>query len=405
MSRKLKFVLTLSVLVMVLSGCLGKTEINDLGIVMAVGIDKGEKEGTVQVTAQIVRPADARGSTGAPSGQTGEPIWSIAASGDSIFDAIRHLGRISSRRIYWAHNFAVVINEDLAKEGINDIIDFFTRNHQLRMQTLVMVTPDPASEVVSTMTGIEVIPGSAINDLFLYNNVTAAAPQTQIIDLQKSYLNETTQPVLARVSLNKHGISNKKPTAEPTMKQIELDGAGVFKGDKLIGTVSAEDTMGLLFFLENAKSAAVVTSCPSNKDQNMTIELKTENFNVTPTYKNNQIGFDVKLKSVVQLVEAGCPFSIAREQQVKQIEKQAEEKLKEKIEKILQLSQDEYKADFLELGEIFKNRYPAEWKTLVTKWEGEFPKATANIQVDVKLTSSALLFLPTKPKNEEEDKQ
>ena len=405
MRRKFKFVLTLSILVMVLSGCMGKTEINDLGIVMAVGLDKGEKEGTIQITAQIVRPADARGSTGAPSGQTGEPIWSISASGDSIFDAIRNLGRISSRRIYWAHNFAVVINEDLAKEGINDIIDFFTRNHQLRMQTLVMVTPDPASEVVSTLTGIEVIPGQAINDLFLYNNVTAAAPKTQIIGLQKSYLNESTEAVLARISLAKHGISNKKPTAEPTMNQIELNGTGVFKGDKLIGTVSAEDTMGLLFFLENAKSAAVVTSCPSNKDQNMTIELKTENFQVTPTYKSNQVGFDVNLKSEVQLVEAGCPFSIAREQQVQQIEKQIEANLKGKIEKILQLAQEEYKVDFLELGETFKNRYPAEWKKIVSNWEDEFPEAKTNIKVDVKLTSSALLFLPTKPKNEEEDKQ
>lgn len=404
MSR-IKLFLILMGMLSLLSGCLGKTEINDLGIVMAVGLDKGEKEGTIQITAQIVRPADARGSTGAPSGQTGEPIWSITASGDSIFDAIRHLGSSASRRIYWAHNFAVVINEDLAKEGINDIIDFFTRNHQLRMQTLVMVTPDPASEVVSTITGIEVIPGQAINDLFLYNNFTASAPQTQIIDLQKSYLNETTQPVLARVSLNKHGISNKKPTAEPTINQIELDGAGVFKGDKMIGKVSAEDTMGLLFFLENAKSAAVVTSCPSNKDQSMTVELKTENFHVTPTYKNNQVGFNVKLKSAVQLVEAGCPFSIAKEQQVQQIEEQIENKLKEKIDKTLQLAQEEYKVDFLELGEIFKNRYPAEWKKIVSKWDEEFPNAKVNTQVDVKLTSSSLLYLPTKPKNEEEDTQ
>ena len=402
MRKKVKLILILSVLVTLLSGCLGKTEINDLGIVMAVGLDKGKEDGTITVTAQIVRPADARGSTGAPSGQTGEPIWSISASGDSIFEAMRHLGRHSSRRIYWAHNYAVVISEDLAKEGISEIIDFFTRNHQLRMQTLVAVTPDPASEVVSTMTGIEVVPGQAINDLFLFNSLTAAAPQSEIIDLQKTYLNESSQPVLARISLGKHGISNKEPTAEPTMKQIELAGAGVFKNGKLVGTVKPEDTMGLLFFIENAKSAAVVTPCPDNPKQSMSVELKTENFHVTPTYKNNQVGFDTKLKAVVQLVEAGCPFSIADEKQVKQLEKQLEENLKEKIEKIVQLAQKEYKADFLELGETFKNRYPGEWKEIVSKWEDEFSEATLNSKVEVKLTSSALLYLPTKPRNEEE---
>lgn len=405
MRHKIKFVLILSALVMVLSGCLGKTEINDLGMVMAVGLDKGEKKGTIKITAQIVRPADARGSTGAPSGQTGEPVWSITATGDSIFDAIRHLGMSSSRRIYWAHNYAVIINEELAKEGVNDIIDFFSRNHQLRMQTLVMVTPDSASEIVSTLTGIEVIPGQAINDLFLYNSVTASAPQTQIIDLQQAYLNETTQPVLARISLKESGISNKKPTAEPSLKQIKLDGAGVFKNDKLIGTISSNDAMGLLFFLENAHSSAVVTHCPDQPEKAMTVELKYENFDVTPTYENNQVGFDIKLNSVVQLVEAGCPFSIENETQVKQLEKQLEENLKGKIEKILQLAQEEYKSDFLELGETFKNRYPAEWKDIVSKWEDEFTEAKMNIKVDVQLTSSALLYLPTKPRDEEEGYQ
>lgn len=405
MNHNWKFFLILSIFVLLLSGCTGKTEINDLGLVMAVGIDKGEKEGTIQITAQIVRPADARGQTGAPSGQTGESIWSTTATGDSIFSAIRHLGRHSSRRIYWAHNYIIVINEELAKEGISDIIDFFTRNHQLRMRTLVAVTPDPASELVSTITGIEVVPGQAIDDLFLYSSISAAAPKTEMIDLQQAYLSKSTEPVLARLSLNEHGIPNKEPTAEPSIKQVELDGAGVFKNDKLIGTISAEDTMGLLFFLENTKSSAVVTHCPSNPENSMTVELKNERFNVVPTYENNQVGFDVKLNTVVQLVEAGCPFSIKDEQQVKKLEEQLEENLKGKIEKVVKLAQEEYKVDILEMGNIFNNRYPAEWKKIAQNWETEFTKAKVTTKVDVQITSSALLYQPTQSGKTNEGKQ
>ncbi|WP_394233907.1 Ger(x)C family spore germination protein [Niallia oryzisoli] len=390
-----KAVLMFAFMVILTSGCAGKTEINDLGLVMAVGLDKGKEEGTIQVTAQVARPADARGQTGAPSGQTGEPIWSSTATGDSIFTAIRHLGKHSSRRIYWAHNFVIVINEDLAKEGIADILDFFTRNHQLRMRTLVVVTPDPASKLVSTITGLEVVPGQAIKDLFQYSSITMAAPKTEMIDLQSAYLSDSTHPVLARLSLEEHGISNKKPTAKANIKQIELVGTGVFKNDKLIGTIGPEDTKGLLFFLENVKSGAVAAQCPSNPDKFMTVELRYQKFDATPTYKDNQVGFDVKLKSSVQVVEAGCPFSLKDRQQVKELETQIEENLKGKIEKIVHLAQKEYKVDFLELGKVFNNRFPAEWKKIVPNWEDEFTKAKISVEADVQIKSSVLLYQPT----------
>ena len=390
------------ILISLLSGCAGKTEINDLGIVLAVGLDKGKQEGTIQLTAQIVRPADARGQTGAPSGQTGEPIWSTTATGDSIFSAIRHLGRHSSRRIYWAHNYVIVINEDLAKEGITDIIDFFTRNHQLRMRTLVVVTPDPASKLVSTISSLEVVSGQAINDLFLYSSITNAAPKTEVLDLQSAFLSDSTHPVLARLSLKEHGISTKEPTAKPSIKQIELDGTGVFKNDKLVGTIEPDDTKGLLFFLENVESGEVVAPCPSQPDKSMTVELKYQRFDVTPTYKDKQVGFDVGLKSLVQLVEAGCPFSVKDQQQVKELEKEIEKNLKDKIENVVNLAQEEYKVDFLGLGKVFNNRYPAEWKDLVHNWEAEFTEATVNVQVDVQIKSSVLLYKPTQSGKENE---
>lgn len=396
MIHRWKAVFIVSFLMILMSGCSGKTEINDLGLVMAVGLDKGTKEGTLQLTAQIVRPADARGQTGAPSGQTGESIWSTTATGDSIFSAIRHLGRHSSRRIYWAHNYIIVINEELAKEGIAEIIDFFSRNHQLRMRTLVAVTPDAASELVSTITSLEVVPGQAIDDLFLYSSITAAAPKTEMIDLQSAYLSDSTHPVLARLSLQKHGIKNKEPTANPTINQIELDGTGIFKDDKLLGTIGADDTKGYLFFRENVDSGAVVAQCPSNPDESMAVELKHQSFNVTPKYKDDQVSFDVELKSYVQLVEAGCPFSIKNQQQVQQLEEQLEESLKGKLERVVKLAQEEYKVDFLQLGRVFNNRYPAEWRKIGPNWEEEFTKAKVNVQVDIEIKSSVLLYQPTK---------
>ena len=49
-------------MVFALSGCLGGREINDLEIVIGMGVDKDEKTGDILLTAQIVNE-DASGRT------------------------------------------------------------------------------------------------------------------------------------------------------------------------------------------------------------------------------------------------------------------------------------------------------------------------------------------------------
>ncbi|MFS0862476.1 Ger(x)C family spore germination protein [Fredinandcohnia sp. 179-A 10B2 NHS] len=380
-----------------LTGCVGKREINDLALVMAVGIDKAEKDGHIKITAQVARPADARGQTGAPSGQTGDPIWSASAEGETIFEAIRNLATFATRRVFWAHNYAVVINEDVAREkGIADIIDFFTRNPELRMRTWVLVTPNNASEVVSTITGLEVIPGEALDKLFRFTDISAQAPRTQMIDLQSAYLSESSEPVLARVRLTERGVSNKKPGQAGAYKQVELAGAGVFKKDKLVGIIKPDEVRGLLPFVESLESGIVALSCPNNPPKRISVELRKQTFDVTPSYRNQTPSFLVKMHTFASVVEAGCPFSLADGKSIKKLETELEETLKNELTKVVKLAQEDYQSDFLELGKVFNNKYPSEWKEIKDNWEEKFTQAKVEIQVIAELNDSALLYRPTK---------
>lgn len=382
-----------------LNGCLGKIEINDLAMVMAVGIDKGDKAETVRVTVQIARPADTRGQTGAPSGQTGEPIYSASADGRTIFEAVRNLARYSSRRVFWAHNFIIVINEDFAREeGVQDIIDFFTRNYELRMRTWVVVTPEKASEMVSTQTGLEVIPGQSIDNLFRYSRIVAEAPRTDMKTFQAAYLSENTHPVLARVTLVDRGISNKKPQQYGTVKQVSLGGTGVFKRDKLIGVLSPRETKGLIWFVENVESRIVVLPCPTNPKKQASVELKNQKFNVTPFYHDDDgtIQYDVHLITYADMVELGCSTNLDNTEVLAQLEKDLEKKLTQEIVEVVQKAQHKYKVDFLELGKVFQNKYPAEWKQARKNWEREFSKAQVKVKVEAHLYSPVLLQKPTR---------
>lgn len=390
----LYFLLLISVLL--LSGCMGKRELNELAMVVAVGLDKGEKEGTIKVTVQVVRPSDARGQTGAPSAGTGDPIWSASGEGESVFEAIRNLTTFSSRRIFWAHNNLIVINEDLAKEGIKEIIDFFTRNPELRMRTRVVVTPNKASEIVSTSTGLEVIPGESIGKLFRYSPISGQAPTTEILDLQSAYLSESSEPVLARVKLIERGVSNKKEDQEGSIKQVELAGAGIFKGEKLIGTLDGEESRGLLPFIEKVESGVYVLGCPNDKEKKISVELKKENFEVIPQYKEGQVVFKINVSAFASVVEAKCSFSLEKKADVKELEKELARQIYDEIKNVTDLVQNEFHSDVLSLGKIFNNKYPSEWKRVKGNWDEELQKARIEIKVAAEINDAVLLYRPTK---------
>jgi spore germination protein KC len=394
---KFFIILWISIGVLLLSACeIGKRELGDLALVMAVGLDKGKEKGLTKVTIQVVRPADARGQTGAPSGQTGDPIWSASAEGETIFHAIRNLSTFSSRRVFWAHNFIIVINEDLAREGIRDIIDFFTRNPELRMRTWVVVTPEKASAVVSTMTGLETVPGEAFDKLFRYTPISAQAPRTQMIDLQAAYLSESSEPILARALLINRGVSNKKPGQAGSVDQIELAGAGVFKGDKLVGILKPVEVRRILPFIEPPDTGVLILKCPDDKAKKLTVELKNQNFNVKPSFKDKKPVFDIYFETDASVVEAACPFSLDERKKVKDLERQMNTTIRKDLTSVLDKAQNEYKSDFIELGKVFMNHYPAEWRTIGPKWEDTFPTVAINIHIKSKIVDTVLLKKPTK---------
>ncbi len=382
-----------------LLGCTSKTEIYDLAMVMLVGIDKGEKNpNNIMVTVQIALPANARGSTGSPTGTgMGDPIWTSTGEGKSIFEAIRNIGRYSSRRLFWAHNHAIVISEEYARDiGITDVIDFFTRNNQLRMRTWVVVTPKKAKNLVATKTGLEVIPGQSLNKLFRYNEIIAEAPRTDMRILTAAYMSESSHPVLAKVDIKNRGVSADRPGEFGSTPQVELSGSAVFNRAKMVGWLDSKESRGLLCFIEGFNSAVIALKCPSDRSKPASVELKDSKFKVTPYYKNGKITFTIESTTYAELVELGCSTNYENPRILADLEEQLSAEMKSNIEGVIKKAQKDYKIDFLKLGETFNNRYPSEWKELRDEWKEIFPTIDITIKVDANVISPALLENPTR---------
>lgn len=106
-----------------LNGCWDRTEINDLAIVLATGVDY--KDDKVELTAQIFIPrkgggGDSTSGGGSPSGVT----LIRTAEGRTIAESLNRLQRKVARNMFWGHCEVIVLSEAAGKHGIREYIDF-----------------------------------------------------------------------------------------------------------------------------------------------------------------------------------------------------------------------------------------------------------------------------------------
>src|SRR5690606_10571449 len=79
----------------------------------------------------------------------GPPATNKSATGRTVSEAQTRLQKMLSRQLFWAQNAVILIGEDLAREGVADVLDFFTRSTQPRLNTALAVAVGRAKDVRS----------------------------------------------------------------------------------------------------------------------------------------------------------------------------------------------------------------------------------------------------------------
>lgn len=147
----------LIILNFILTGCWDKRELNELAITLALGIDKVEGEDEYEVTAQVVVPS----AVSMKDGTGGTAVTLFTENGETVYEALRRMTKVSPRKIYPGHLQMLIIGEELAKEGIGESLDLLARDWELRPDFYVVVAKDvTAREILNVTTDLESIPAS-----------------------------------------------------------------------------------------------------------------------------------------------------------------------------------------------------------------------------------------------------
>lgn len=391
--KKLCAVLVAAGFLVSLCGCFDRRELDTLGIVMGVAIDKGEEEGTSVLTVQIANPAGSQTSSkqsgaspggGEEEGSKSKTYLNVSSSGRNINYTLREMQRKMSRRVYVAHNQVVVFGEELAKSGVRDCMDFFARAAEARMTVHVFVAKGKAADILDIETEFEKMPSVQLAKILQDQKITSHAPIITEFELVNRLVSQTTAGIAPIVSAVEDGGK----------KRMNVSGCAVFKESRMVGELDVNETRGLMYVLNMVKTGVMELSI---RDTTATVEIRRARSKVKPVlYTDGSSMFNIEVEATVGLGDQSGTFNIADPDNLHELVGAAAAEMEKEIMSAVSKSK-ELNADVFGFGDYLNRKYPSQWKELSKDWDARYPHIGVNVTVKAKADGSGRIHRPLAP--------
>ncbi|MFD0694629.1 Ger(x)C family spore germination protein [Paenibacillus sp. GCM10027628] len=377
-------------ILMTASGCWDRTEINDIAFVMGTALDlsdNGEFRGSVQVAVPIAGQGTPRG--GGPQ----EKFFVISAEGKSSNEVIQKLQKKLSRRLYYAHRSVVFVGEKLARHGIKDTLDFYSRDPLSRLRTYIMVVKGgEGREILQVRYPFEEVPTEAVKEMEILGPNLAVTMRDLFMDTSSDGI----YPVMGVIepAVPSIGMDERKN------KVFQLAGSAIFKDFKLAGLLDEQDTGGMLWVKSQMKNGRVIANLPGGYGKVGMLLTKADR-KIIPEIQGNKIKFIVQLEGEGSINDNDTPLDVSKPQNLDLIQKAMEKSVETQVRNFLVKIQKHYKIDAVGFGqEIYRNE-PKQWKALKEQWDKKFPEADLSVAVKLSIRGSGMAGAPLHLKEKE----
>lgn len=368
-------------LILLISGCSERQEIEERGFVVGVALDKatnkGEKSETtttslsplIKGTYQIVLPSSLTQQGNTPS--RGGNYININATADSVFAQIRIISKKISRSLFFPHIEALIFSEDLLKKPfvLEDTLDVFFRDHEMRRNIRIFISKGRAEDILKQSAKPENLPAKYVSMISNHAQKNAQMLEaTRIGELQEK-MSADRSFVLPVLGLTRQGI--------------KMEGAAVFRGKdtKFVGSLNGMETLGLNYIV-GKKVGGFFKIKKGN--QLIVFEIRDMRRKIHTFLKN-----PTKPKFVIDVYLDGTLAEVYLRKENKamsseEISKYLASEMEKQIQKTIKVVQKDLKVDALGLGEYYKRQNYKQWIKIKKNWDqGKNYFSTSNIIVRV----------------------
>lgn len=351
-----KFVLIIITLFILLisSGCYNYKEINDMAIVSSIGIDKDNKNDKYIVSAQIMNSKESENSEDSQ-------ITVYTKEGDTVHEALRNITLKSPRKLYGNHLSKIVLSEEVAKEGIDNILDTFNRVTEVRNEFIItIVKEDKASDVLKVLTTTESIPAEYVKlSLKIADKTSGLTYATKLDEFISLYLKKGIDPVVPVLKIDKKekkGTTINNITTTNPISKIVIEDLAVTNKGKLETYLKNEEVIGYNFLRNQIQKMIIPVKC-DDENNYASISILKNKTKSSAEKKDNKYIINFNINSEAIITEYNCRKDLTDEKVIKKLEKDTEKKIKRYIKKSLN-KQKETKGKFLGLERIIYLDYP-----------------------------------------------
>lgn len=351
-----KFVLIIITLFILLisSGCYNYKEINDMAIVSSIGIDKDNKNDKYIVSAQIMNSKESEDSEDSQ-------ITVYTKEGDTVHEALRNITLKSPRKLYGNHLSKIVLSEEVAKEGIDNILDTFNRVTEVRNEFIItIVKEDKASDVLKVLTTTESIPAEYVKlSLKIADKTSGLTYATKLDEFISLYLKKGIDPVVPVLKIDKKekkGTTINNITTTNPISKIVIEDLAVTNKGKLETYLKNEEVIGYNFLRNQIQKMIIPVKC-DDENNYASISILKNKTKSNAAKKDNKYIINFNINSEAIITEYNCKKDLTDEKVIKELEKDTEKKIKRYIKKSLN-KQKETKGKFLGLERIIYLDYP-----------------------------------------------
>lgn len=386
--RKWGKLLTALLLLGLTTGCWDRIELNELSITSATAVDRQGDRWIVSY--QVLIPSVVSGALGPMKGGAKLPITVYSTEGPTIREAIYQSALESPRTLFFSHNRVMIVGEELAKNGLDELIDVYLRNSDSRETVAVLITKGEGRKILEQLLQIQIIPGDGIRETMRTERKNfSVLPYVNMYKLAMELTSEAKNAVIPEIFISGgEPVTSSDQMNKTTMSsKLKLGRLAVLKEGKLNGWLKAEQSLGANFLRGEVKRTVISTGCGDEGGSNQSaIKILNSKTKVKPVIRGGDepIRMIVNVKAEGTLLETRCKIDLDKPEVISKLEKQMEGEILGLIRDGFKETQ-KLKADIVGFADHVHRKYPKRWHEMKSDWPEEYSRIKLEAHVDFTL--------------------
>ncbi|GAX91760.1 Ger(x)C family spore germination protein [Effusibacillus lacus] len=365
----------LSIQALLLSGCWDRTEINDLSIITAIGLDATDDHKLeLSVNIFVNNPSGGQRMGEMSSADGGEGGQSVvrSAAGVTMADATSKLQKLIPRKVFWGQAEVIVFGERLAKQGLAEPMEYLTRHPTPREHAYVFVSKGLAKDVLLLQPPIERTVADVLREM--------AKSQTGLNITMK----ELAQMMAGKANAAVIPWVEIKPKQERQESFPFITGTAIVKNGKLVGRMNDHTTRGIMWLRNEIKSATVTVS-PKDDKGYVSLYMLRSNTKLVPHIEGDNWSITVKIETQDDIVENTTNLNLMEPEHIQELENELRTDIENRVKAALTEAQKKMNADIFNFADAFYRKYPKEWKQVKDRWHEIYPKVEVKLETNPKV--------------------